>query len=139
MPLTRRQQILYTDRVDVYRPSEIATEAGGKAAKDPIYQLAYSSVPCKFWTSIQSTAPDPQGRGLQDNMFTLDSVSFDAAQTILDGYLVTLTSNHPNRGFWYVAQGNEETWVDSSKRRKPNYIKVKFKRVPKPRIESDVN
>ena len=141
MALTPRQLILYTYRVNLYRPSPITTYPDADSAVDNARDMAwdavpaYSNVPCYFKSTSEVDLPATQGLNKEANIFTLDVFLFDAAQEINGQWLVQIVSPITpgiSGGFWYV-QDNPRT-TPSLGNRRVNQTQIYGKRGPDPRL-----
>ena len=141
MALTPRQLILYTYRVNLYRPSPITTYPDADSAIDNAKDIAwdavpaYVNVPCYFKSTPEVDLPATQGLNKEANIFTLDVFLFDAAQEISGQWLVQIVSPvilGVTGGYWYV-QDNPRT-TPSLGRRSANQTQVFGKRGPDPRL-----
>lgn len=142
MALTLRQRKLYTYRANLYRPLEIAAyPSGAGGALDRVADAtwnqapAYSSVPCYFKFTPEVDLPSAEGLNKEANIFTLDTILFDAAQEISGQWLVQLIAPQilgVTGGFWYV-QDNPRTTA-SLGRRSANQTQVFGKRGPDPKL-----
>lgn len=131
MALTRRQQRLYTDTIDVYKP--VATTLVDRVGKDPRYPAAPTAAAVKayLFTSTEFAVDQPYlGRTNEDMVLTLDKLHVEASVDIDDTFCFQLkTANHPDlNGFWIV-MGNAKLRTTRG-RRETNYKELLCKRMP---------
>lgn len=137
MALTQRQQLFYTFRVSLYKPTPISFQSGGAMLDqmaDTTYQPtpAYTNVPCYFKSASEIDVPAVQGLQSEANMFTYFVFDFDAAQQVDNTWAIQLTMpGHPNNGDWYYATDVPKS-TTSAGNRKVNRNQVYAKRGDKP-------
>lgn len=124
MALTPRQKRLYTDRMDLYRPSMPRNPSTGRVlAPVKEYTPAYFDIPCYF--QIRSSVETAQlfGRIEGDNIFTVDTIHLDGEQEIDSGWIAvnkTLDSDGSeslNYGRYWIVQGQPKTISNRGRRR----------------------
>ena len=90
--LTPRQEIAYTDRIDVYKPTR-QYDANG-VYTGATYSLEHADVPCYFEVRQSVEGPGVPGRTEGDNAFTRDSIHCPAKLDIdADWWAVNRTLN----------------------------------------------
>jgi hypothetical protein len=133
MALNSRQQRLYQHRVDLYAPIHPPVQLH-KDVPDIAYRLAAADVPCYMFTQPETDVTSVAGRVQQDNLFTLDKIHFESDTPIEDTWMIQLqTAGHPDKGKWWIAEGNPQPKVSFGKRR-PNYALVYAKRSNRPKV-----
>jgi hypothetical protein len=111
--MTDRQLALYTDRVNLRRPSGIGLE-GPEYSDTP----DFTDVPCRLTPSIEASVPMVMGRANYDIVQTTDQLRLSIDQEIDDGWSVELvTPGHPEEGTFYMTQGGPRNyqWRGASK------------------------
>lgn len=130
MALTRRQQRLYTDTVDIFKPE--ATSLVDRVSSDPRYPATptVAGVLAYLFTSTEFANPQPHlGRTNEDMMLTLDKLHVEAAVDIDDAFVFQLkTSGHPDEGGYWMVMGNAKVRTTRG-RRTTNYKEVLCKRM----------
>lgn len=105
MALTVRQQIAYTDTIDLYRPVQNAR--GSKRVEGAVYELAGTGVKCHIERSREVLNTSSIGAAPHDNMLTTDILHIEAGQECGSRWFVQLkTSGHPEVNGWYAIQGD---------------------------------
>lgn len=121
MALTRRQELCYNHRVDLYAP-QYTIAADGK--RGPItYTLAYEDVPCRLEIKGSPNSGSPVGRIEMDVVISVDVAHFSEDQEIDDGWwmlnktLLPDGSQSIQYGRWHVVRGEPRRIINSLRRR----------------------
>lgn len=96
--LSRRQKLLFTDRVNLWKPV-YTQDASGTVTET--YTLAYSNIPCFREVRDSVSVPTPAGRMEEDILFTQDMWHFAEAQEIDERWVIKyLTAGDLQNTFW---------------------------------------
>ena len=135
--LTRRQELFYTDRADLYRPVHDRDPTSG-TYRGKRYEPEALAVPCYF--EVRSSVETAQlfGRIEGDNMFTVDTVHLDGEQEIDSGWVLvnrTLDADGApsrNYGRYWIVQGQPKSVSNRGRRtaRKRSVEAIQVSRKP---------
>lgn len=134
MPLTERQELCYTDIVDIWQPTHPSGTNTDGTSKDVLWTLLASNIYCKYFSRAESSIISPIGRITSRAGRGRDQEAFRFAydQEILDTYAIVLkTPNHPYYDFCFQAEANSGfrgVYGD----RNPSFNEVVVKRTKKP-------
>lgn len=104
--MTDRQEALYTDRVNLRRPSAVSLDGPSFSATPD-----FENVPCRLTPSIEASVPMVMGRSAYDIVQTTDQMRVSIDQEIDDGWSVELvTPGHPEAGTYYMTQGGPRNY-----------------------------
>lgn len=121
MALTRRQELCYNHRLDLYRPDY---DHAPDAKRLPTsFELAYSAVPCRIEIKPSPTTGSAIGRYEWDISDAIDKIHFAEDQEIDDGWWAVNVTDRPDgtdasfKGRFWVVRGEPQRIIDSTRRR----------------------
>lgn len=122
MALGARQQRLYRNLVNLYRPTVTLSPTTGRPTGES-YALVASAVRCLFGKRDSTSSPTPGGRQESDNMFSHDEIHFAADTEIGEGWVIEdisvdrTGSQAQSYGNFWIVIGEPKTWSDYGGRR----------------------